>query len=97
MNYTTKEILQLENFKDFNRESLIEMINLLKNDLKYVVLLQDKDRKKLIETINLLNNDITNEKNKYNKLSEANILLRNKIIKKLSIWERIKGKIELDI
>lgn len=97
MNFTIAEILQLENFKDFNRETLISMINVLKYDLKYLKYQENKDRHKLIDTINGLQHDVNTQKILNEKLGNTNKILSKKLFRKLTFWERIKGKIDVNI
>ena len=88
-------ILRMENFNNLSQKDLLEIIEVLRNDLKYFKYKRDQNYNEAQSTINILKNQILLEKQEIEKLKQINSNYRNKIIHKLSLKERILGRLDL--
>lgn len=89
------EILQIDNFSNFSKQELLEIISILQNDLKYYNIKKEKQLNSLNTIINSLKHQIYELETKLKRQTEISSNYKKKLINKLSILERIKGKIDL--
>lgn len=88
------DILRYNNFDKLSKNELLEIIMTLSNELKYHKYKKDKIYDELNTKINILNSQIQSEKKEIDRLTTVNNNYRNKIVRGLTFWERIKGRID---
>lgn len=89
------DILRKDNFNDLSNNQLLEVILILRNDLKYYKYRRDNSQEQNTTHINVLKSQIEHEKKEVERLKQVNNNYRNKIVRPLTLWERIKGRIDL--
>lgn len=90
------DILRIDNFNNFSRDELFEIINLLKHDLKYYKFHKDQNIQRLENCISTLNNKIVELDIMLNRQKDINNNFRKIIVRKLTFVERLTGKINLN-
>jgi len=93
--WTINEILHNDNFNNFSKTELLEVIHILRNDLKYYKYRKDAGNEQLVTLINSLKAQIDFEKKETARLKQVNLNYHNKIVRPLTFWERIKGHLDL--
>lgn len=93
--WTINELLQNDNFKDLSKNELLEIVYILRNDLKYYKYRKDAGQEQLSILINTLKSQIETLKIETTRLNKVNCNYRNKLVNPLSLMERIKGQIDL--
>ena len=93
--WTINDILHRDNFNDLNKNELLEVILTLRNDLKYYKYRKDTGHDQLATIITTLKGQIAAEKAETARLKQVNSNYRDRIMGQLTIWERIKGRIDL--
>jgi len=89
------DILRKDKFNDLSNNQLLEIINILRNDLKYYKYRKDTNQDQNNTHIQSLKAQLQAEKREVERLKQVNVNYRNKITGNLTIWERIKGRIDL--
>jgi hypothetical protein len=93
--WATEELLRMENFKDLSKNDLLDIIEILRNDLKYYKYRKDANHEQVAGTIRSLKSQLEHQKLELSKVKESNNNIRNKVLRPLTFWERIKGRIDL--
>ena len=89
-------ILLLDNYTHLSQSQLINIIMVLKDELKYYKFKKDKNIDLLNDRIRELDLMIYQQQQINKTLKEKNVLINKKLFKPLSFKERISGKIDLD-
>ena len=92
---STDEILRRDNFDDLSKNDLLDIILILRNELKYYKYRRDANTDQVAGAIRTLKAQLETEKAETARLKQVNQNYRNKIVRPLTIWERIKGQIDL--
>lgn len=90
-----EEILRNDDYNNFNKADLLDIILILRNDLKYHKYRKDNAYEQMNSTIATLKNQIQQEKIENARLSQINKNFHNTFARRLTIMERIKGQIDL--
>ncbi len=95
MTLNTDDILRIDNFEQFNKQELLEIINILQNETKFHKYRKDESLDTLQSTINVLNTQINELNNHLGKVKQANMAFKTLFVRDLTIKERLTGKINL--
>jgi len=93
--WSTDDILRTENFNDLSKSQLLDIISVLRNDLKYHKYRRDVAQEQSQTLITSLNAQLVAEKKDFERIKQSNVNFYNKISRQLTLWERIKGRIDL--
>lgn len=95
MRWTINDILHNDNFNDLSKNDLLEIIIILRNDLKYYKYRSDSGHEQLNIMIKTLTTQIASERNDTILLKQVNKNYYGKLVGRLTLWERINGRIDL--
>ena len=93
--WTTDDILRTDDFGTVPHSELLDIILVLRTDLKYHKYKKDYQLEQLQSTINVLQGQKTEKEKEVERLKAAIGNFHKKIGGRLSIMERIKGRIDL--
>lgn len=93
--WSTDDILRMENFGDLSKTQLLEIIAILRNDLKYHKYRKDHNLEQSYAVISSLNSQLDAGKKEFERIKQSNVNFYSKINRPLTLWERIKGRIDL--
>lgn len=93
--WSTDEILRRDNFNDLSKNDLLDIILILRNDLKYYKYRKDSNHEQISNVISTLKAQLEQERMELIRVKGANTNFHNKIMRPLTVWERIKGRIDL--
>jgi len=93
--WSIDEILRKDNFNDLSKNDLLDIILILRNDLKYYKYRKDANHEQVAATISSLKSQLEQKTVEVVKIKQSNDNIRNKVMRPLTILERIKGRIDL--
>lgn len=93
--WSIDEILRKDNFNDLSKNDMLEIILILRNDLKYYKYRKDANHEQVAGTIRTLKSQLEQKTVEADRLKQSNDNIRNKVLRPLTFWERIKGRIDL--
>jgi len=93
--WSIDEILRKDNFNDLSKNDMLEIILVLRNDLKYYKYRKDANHEQVAGTIRTLKSQLEQKTAEVDRIKQSNDSIRNKVMRPLTFWERIKGRIDL--
>ena len=78
-----------------SKNDLLDIILILRNDLKYYKYRKDANHEQVAATISSLKSQLEQKTVEVVKIKQSNDNIRNKVMRPLTILERIKGRIDL--
>lgn len=86
-------ILNIDDFNNLSKSEMLDVINILKSSYLSQYINNNRNIEMLEKQIKLITNKLTDKENEIQEMHKYNKIYKNKLKHKLSIKERILGKI----